>query len=75
MGQFITGKRNMGTELFAVAFPSITFMVFMIFAWPIFLMVCLGFLGLYCTGSYLETWKCKKYSWIRHKENGKWVYE
>ena len=75
MPAFMTGTRNMGTELFALLIPAIVFMLFTFIFWPMFILSCLGLLVGVLGFVYLEKWYCRKHSWIRHKENDKWVYE
>ena len=75
MPAFMTGTRNMGTELFTLLLPAIVFMLFAFIFWPMFILFCLGLLVCMLAFVYLERWYCRKHSWIRHKENDKWVYE
>ena len=75
MPAFMTGTRNMGTEMFTLLLPAIVFILFAMFIWPMFIFACLGILAGTLLLIYYEKWYCRRDSWIRHKENDKWVYE
>ena len=75
MGQFITGTRNMGTEMFTIAGPGLGLILAILLLAPILLLVCLIWIPGMLLCNYCEKENAKDNSWVRHKENGKWVYE
>jgi len=54
-GPFMSGTRNMGTEMFTIAVPLSTLMLFMAFIYPMFLTGLVGVIALLCFQHKMNT--------------------